>query len=228
MSNVKKIKLPDNTVVDIHDVRITGIDTVPTDDSTNVVTSDGIYNNRVGATTIPDQDIPEVVESAAEEVKMEYLNSMLAQAPKIVARNGNYEIEHPLVDYPGAECVLLRYAKKNGKLRPLEYRERWGKNGRKKKGFCVARNKSWSTQHGHPYFDFLMYANRVSLVSFFEGIGNTRSFGIVLRIPNPSYTGPQTEVKNALYKGAHEMLWSDIKRITVNTTSGHLSGIGLV
>ena len=39
---VNKIKLPNNTVQDIHDARIPGVDSTPTSGSTNVVTSDGI------------------------------------------------------------------------------------------------------------------------------------------------------------------------------------------
>lgn len=41
---IKKVKLPDNTVVDIHDSRITGVDFTPTSSSTNVVQSGGVYN----------------------------------------------------------------------------------------------------------------------------------------------------------------------------------------
>lgn len=43
MADVKKIKLPDNTIVNIKDYRIPGVDTVPTSGSGNVITSGGIY-----------------------------------------------------------------------------------------------------------------------------------------------------------------------------------------
>lgn len=43
MADVSKIKLPDNSVVNIKDARITGVDTTPTSGSTNVVTSGGVY-----------------------------------------------------------------------------------------------------------------------------------------------------------------------------------------
>jgi hypothetical protein len=43
MADVKKIKLPDNSVVNIKDYRIPGVDTVPTSGSGNVITSGGIY-----------------------------------------------------------------------------------------------------------------------------------------------------------------------------------------
>ena len=39
---VKKLKLPDNSSQDIHDARITGVDSAPTASSTNVVTSGGV------------------------------------------------------------------------------------------------------------------------------------------------------------------------------------------
>lgn len=44
MADVNKIKLPNNTVVNIKDYRISGIDTVPTSGSANVVSSSGVYS----------------------------------------------------------------------------------------------------------------------------------------------------------------------------------------
>lgn len=43
MADISKIKLPDNTVVNIKDYRIPGVDTTPTSGSSNVITSGGIY-----------------------------------------------------------------------------------------------------------------------------------------------------------------------------------------
>lgn len=40
---ISQVELPNNTTEDIHDVRITGVDSTPTSGSTNVVTSGGIY-----------------------------------------------------------------------------------------------------------------------------------------------------------------------------------------
>jgi hypothetical protein len=45
MADVKKIKLPDNTIVNIKDYRIPGVDTAPTSGSDNVITSGGVYND---------------------------------------------------------------------------------------------------------------------------------------------------------------------------------------
>ena len=42
MADVNKIQLPDNSVVNIKDYRIPGVDSTPTLGSDNVVTSDGI------------------------------------------------------------------------------------------------------------------------------------------------------------------------------------------
>lgn len=44
MADIDKIKLPNNTVVNIKDSRIPGVDTQPTSGSENVVTSDGVYD----------------------------------------------------------------------------------------------------------------------------------------------------------------------------------------
>lgn len=44
MADVSKIKLPDNTEVNIKDSRIPGIDSTPTSGSTNPVTSGGVYS----------------------------------------------------------------------------------------------------------------------------------------------------------------------------------------
>ena len=43
MADVSKIKLPNNTTVNIKDYRIPGVDTSPTSGSDNVVTSGGVY-----------------------------------------------------------------------------------------------------------------------------------------------------------------------------------------
>lgn len=64
MANVKKIKLPNNTTVDIIDSRITGIDTTVTSDSSNVVTSGAV------ATAISN------TQSAAENAKSVTYNDL--------------------------------------------------------------------------------------------------------------------------------------------------------
>ena len=44
MADVTKIKLPDNSVVNIKDNRIPGIDEIPTENSENIITSGGVYD----------------------------------------------------------------------------------------------------------------------------------------------------------------------------------------
>lgn len=44
MADVTKIKLPDNSVVNIKDNRIPGIDEVLTENSDNIITSGGVYD----------------------------------------------------------------------------------------------------------------------------------------------------------------------------------------
>ena len=41
---ISKVKLPDNTIEDIKDSRIPGVDSTPTANSQNVVTSGGVYS----------------------------------------------------------------------------------------------------------------------------------------------------------------------------------------
>lgn len=45
MADVTKIKLPDNSTVNIKDYRIPGVDTEPTSGSDNLVTSGGVYKD---------------------------------------------------------------------------------------------------------------------------------------------------------------------------------------
>ncbi len=60
MADVTKIKLPDNSVVNIKDNRIPGIDTTPTEDSNNIITSGGVYNTL--------SDIEEVTSAALNDL----------------------------------------------------------------------------------------------------------------------------------------------------------------
>lgn len=58
MADISKIKLPNNSVVNIKDARITGVDTTPTSGSTNVVTSGGVHASLPSALTANEiQDI---------------------------------------------------------------------------------------------------------------------------------------------------------------------------
>lgn len=61
---ISKIKLPNNSVQDIHDSRITGVDSSPTSSSSNVVTSGGVYSAIAAAVFLG-----EVVETIEEETE---------------------------------------------------------------------------------------------------------------------------------------------------------------
>lgn len=239
MSAINKIQLPNGTSYDLHDARITGVTSIPADQDTDVITSDGSYNNLVSCDIIPDEDVPETVESKAMDVKMEYLNEMLAKAPEITMRwDGTVEesdkmfyIKHPLIDinYPGVECVLVCYRKKVSKRRTdgeCDWESTFGTWGKKKKGFCVVRSDAWDIDH--PYYDFLTDPDFHTFGNFLLDLPNLPApAGIVVRIPNPEYTGPSTKIKNALYKGVREYLWSDIKRIKLSKNNNILAGVGL-
>ena len=51
---ISKIKLPDNSTQDIHDSRVLGVDSTPTANSSNLVTSGGVYQALQGAGAVQD------------------------------------------------------------------------------------------------------------------------------------------------------------------------------
>lgn len=61
---IKKVKFPDNSTQDVHDARITGIDTTPTNGSTNVISSGGVYTAMGGKQDII-SDLATIREGAA-------------------------------------------------------------------------------------------------------------------------------------------------------------------
>ena len=61
MADVTKIKLPDNSVVNIKDNRIPGIDEIPTENSENIITSGGVYDAIV--------EVEEVTAAALNDLK---------------------------------------------------------------------------------------------------------------------------------------------------------------
>jgi len=168
-----------------------------------------------------------------EFLKGQALYELLAKKPEIIKRTektdddiennnvGIYEINHPLINYPGAECVLVIYHKNIRKKRNSSFKSKFGQYGKYKKGFCVCCSDSWGEDHENRYFDFLKN-NRLTIFQDFivscmnDGHNSNFNCGIVLRIPNPEYTGPTTTDRNATYKGVKEMLWSDIKKINVS------------
>ena len=228
MSSINKIKLPNGTTYDVNDVRIPGIDSTPTNNSQNVVTSTGIYNNRVGATIVPDADVPEEVETKAMQVKMEYLDSMLAKSPEIVKRGSSIYFYHPLIHYPGAELILVRYRKCNKGLRKGVWKYEFGEKKDKKKGWCVSSNR-----YGNTYFNIpdtfpdedYRYSEITDIQYFFNSNHieyASGQFGFAVRIINPNYTGPSTSLKNATYQGQRECIFSDIKKVRFYRAEGDI------
>ena len=177
-----------------------------------------------------------------EFLKGQALYELLAKKPEIIKRTektdddiennnvGIYEINHPLINYPGAECVLVIYHKNTRKKRNSSFESKFGQYGKYKKGFCVCCSDSWGEEYENRYFDFLKNNTLTIFQDFIVSCMNDGhshfNCGIVLRIPNPEYTGPTTIDRNATYKGVKEMLWSDIKKINVSTGDDCI-GIGL-
>lgn len=158
------------------------------------------------------------------------LYEMLAKSPEIIKRGSTYEISHPLIDYPGAECIIVVYHRKTCKKRSNvnsgDWEDAFGKTGTYKKGYCVCTNRNWDGLNSC-YFDFLEYSDIDDVKEFFRMIsGRKLTCGIVLRIPNPDYNGPITRDRNATYKGVKEMLWSDVRRIKISKLN-NVTGIGI-
>ena len=136
-----------------------------------------------------------------------------------------YEVDHPMIDNDGAEVVLMRYAKKNGKKHRVD-----GKTVRRyKKGFGLACGEFAD----NPYFVFSKVTQASDFADFCDNYLSDgalgRHFGIALRIPNPDYDGPETSHKNATYKGVPESLYSDVLPVKVAyDDDGDTWGIGLI
>lgn len=124
-----------------------------------------------------------------------------------------YYVTHPMMNDEGAELVLMRYAKKNGKV--SGHGRQQHERGMAKKGYCIAAG---ADADNHAYFTFTEGTTADDLYDFMDnhGIQCNRHFGIALRIPNPDYDGPATTLKNATYKGVPESLYSDILPIYVS------------
>ncbi len=156
--------------------------------------------------------------------------SLLNSAPTLTIRGDlkhgdrRYEVYHPLMNYEGAEIVLLHYAKHNRK-KEYDSDEDVSIHTRSKKGWCVASG-SIPTE----YFVFNSNTSYDELYDFLDnnGISFNRHFGLGLRIPNPEWTRENTNLKNATYKGISESLWSDVLPIKISGEEGDYYGIGII
>lgn len=202
MSNLSRIKLPDGTYRDIRDVaanakitaaqtKIAWVDEFEwTDEQVWPEKSGGGGGDTKALRTMPTLRV--LKSSSSSHERMIY-------------------VSHPMMNDDGAEIVLMRYAKKNGKLRVDENDDI---TRIYKKGYGLACGQGHSA-----YFTFSAETTYDDFVDFCEeylsGGNMQRHFGIALRIPNPDYAGPRTALKNATYKGVPESLYSDVLPVTV-------------
>lgn len=93
MADVSKIQLPDGSVRDIKDARITGVDLMPTSGSTNVVTSNGIDTEFAKVVYLGDsgEDASMEVSDAIEGIVM---NGSRVPVVRGIANLGTILIEH--------------------------------------------------------------------------------------------------------------------------------------
>lgn len=147
--------------------------------------------------------------------------ALLAAPPQVVSRDKTLYISHPLENYPGAEFVLVRYARKNTKkLGP-------GAWGSAKKGWSVA---SGGRTGGGARCTLSSKTNVAKIYDYLESVGLVRGrrYGIVISIPNPAWERPSTDARNAVYKGIRESLWSRVQTISVMFDGSGSRNIGIV
>ncbi len=137
-------------------------------------------------------------------------------------------IDHPLMDYPGAEVVLLKYRRKNRKKiidrdgKVLRHIKRgWSVySGPFESGispFIFSKCESWADVRG--------FVDRVKAATIARGGSESnfnRHFGVALRIPNPDWPLGETSHRNGIYKGIPESLWGPVLRLDLAS-----EGIGI-
>ena len=72
MADINKIKLPDNSIVNLKDYRISGVDSTPTSGSDNVVTSGGVYTalgSKADASSVVQSDWSQTTTTALDYIK---------------------------------------------------------------------------------------------------------------------------------------------------------------
>lgn len=112
---IKKIKI-NGTSVDVHDVRILGIDSTPTASSTNVVESGGVYTELSTKLDYVSGDVGEDYDTTELDNRVAYTSQTKTTAQKAAAR-GNIDAENVNnkvtslsssstdTQYPSAKCV---------------------------------------------------------------------------------------------------------------------------
>ena len=137
-----------------------------------------------------------------------------------------YQIDHPYMNKPGAEVVLLGYRKKNGKKKLTGGGDYYWDY---KKGWSVVSGKRG---FGPIYFTFHKHTPVYELRNWMDNnnilLTSSSHFGIALRIPNPEWTRLSTKHKNAIYKGIPESLWSDVLSVNIHSAGNQFSGLGVL
>ena len=138
-------------------------------------------------------------------------------------------VAHPMENYPGAQFVLMRYNKRNGKKHQTDppnnvvyhnYKKGWGvaikgvMPGTSEAIMSPIILNKYSDGGIDPYSLILTMQQRNFPLDTY--------YGVALRIPNPDYDGPITAHGNALYQGQREYIYSDILLIHITH-----DGIGL-
>lgn len=194
----------------------------------------------IGAGTVNSYEVQNV--SPADQYVSTELRSLLTVAPKMVVRktsvfddetfetssSSNIYVSHPLMNYSGAEVVLMSYAKKNQHRLPRDNDE-GNSITKSKKGFCIAtmiEDVDGDPSMINEYFTFSPVTSAQELFDFLEQntfgaeqgtpfLVRPRRYGIALRIPNPQYDGPASWNKNNTYRGVPESLYSDILEVYI-------------
>lgn len=94
---IKKVKLPNNTVVDINDARIPGVDTTPTSGSMNVVTSGGVFESIPTVPTIStdiDADKASNAKTASPKAVADYVADSVVRVSAPVPNDGTIIFTH--------------------------------------------------------------------------------------------------------------------------------------
>lgn len=187
-----------------------------------------VYPQTVGSAVILDDGT--TVQDLADNIDP----TVLKTAPSIIKRRIHwddrskeesaaqyFEVDHPYIDKPGAEIVLVRYNQRCGKKYDIETET----HHNYKKGWSVACGEDSKVGTGC-ILDKVFYPDDIFDYISDNGIPLGRRFGLALRIPNPEWTRSATVNKNGVYKGVPESLWSDIHKINIHSGTGG-TGIGI-
>ena len=122
---LKRIKLPDGTTYDINDARITGIDSTPTANSTNLITSGGVksaldskQDSLTIDTTLSGTSPNPVTNSAitSEFTKVTYMGETIESVEEIDDEEPEYD---PIIVIGGGDENVIESITFNGNVVPI-------------------------------------------------------------------------------------------------------------